>query len=60
MENGHEQKWPEANTVLRDFAGHPLYHSVHQIYMTGHCVYVIVFNIAEAKRNFKYAFADIP
>lgn len=45
--------------VLRDFAGHPLYHSVHQIYMTGHCVYVIVFNIAEAKRNFKYAFADI-
>ncbi|KAK3096909.1 hypothetical protein FSP39_004654 [Pinctada imbricata] len=45
--------------VIRDFAGHPLYHSVHHIYMMGHCVYIIVFNFAEAKRNFKYCFAEI-
>lgn len=45
--------------VIRDFAGHPLYHSVHHVYMMGHCVYVVVFNMAEAKRNFKHSFADI-
>ncbi|XP_071169700.1 uncharacterized protein [Mytilus edulis] len=45
--------------VIRDFAGHPLYHSVHHIYMMGHCVYLIVFSATEAKRNFKYCFAEI-
>lgn len=45
--------------VIRDFAGHPLYHSIHHIYMMGHCIYVVVFNIMEAKRNFKYSFGEI-
>ncbi|KAL4233606.1 hypothetical protein ACF0H5_008287 [Mactra antiquata] len=45
--------------VIRDFAGHPLYHSVHHIYMMGHCVYIICFNFVEAKRNFRVAFAEI-
>ncbi|XP_045197476.2 uncharacterized protein LOC123552132 isoform X2 [Mercenaria mercenaria] len=45
--------------VIRDFAGHPLYHSIHHIYMMGHCIYIICFNIAEAKRNFRVAFAEI-
>ncbi|KAL3881867.1 hypothetical protein ACJMK2_028259 [Sinanodonta woodiana] len=45
--------------VIRDFAGHPLYHSVHHIYMMGHCVYMIVFSLVEAKRNFKYSITEI-
>lgn len=45
--------------VIRDFAGHQLYHSVHHIYMMGHCIYLICFNFAEAKRNFRACFADI-
>ena len=45
--------------VVRDFAGHQLYHSVHHIYMMGHCIYLICFSFIEAKRNFRTSFADI-
>lgn len=45
--------------VIRDFAGHPLYHSIHHIYMMGHCIYIICFSLVEAKRNFKTSFAEI-
>ncbi|CAH1792020.1 unnamed protein product [Owenia fusiformis] len=34
--------------VIRDFAGHKLYHSTHHVFMTEHAVYVIVFKLPDA------------
>ncbi|XP_071116144.1 uncharacterized protein [Haliotis cracherodii] len=43
--------------VLRDFAGHPLYYTAHHLYMTGQCMYLLVFNMLDATKNFDFAFA---
>ncbi|XP_078001522.1 uncharacterized protein LOC144454004 [Glandiceps talaboti] len=34
--------------TIRDFAGHPLYHFAHHIFMHSHSIYIIVFNLQEA------------
>ncbi|XP_048252393.1 uncharacterized protein LOC124135766 isoform X2 [Haliotis rufescens] len=43
--------------VLRDFAGHPLYYTAHHLYMTGQCMYLLVFNMLDATKDFDLAFA---
>ncbi|XP_046553232.1 uncharacterized protein LOC124262732 isoform X1 [Haliotis rubra] len=43
--------------VLRDFAGHPLYYTAHHLYMTGQCMYLLVFSMLDASRDFDLAFA---
>ncbi|XP_013378594.1 uncharacterized protein LOC106150386 isoform X2 [Lingula anatina] len=34
--------------VMRDYAGHALYHSVHHIFMAAHSIYLVVFNLKDA------------
>lgn len=39
--------------VVRDFAGHPLYYSAHHVYMAGQCIYVLVFSLVDAHKDFQ-------
>ena len=45
--------------VVRDFAGHPLYYSAHHVYMAGQCVYVLVFSLLEARRDFRFVLRNL-
>lgn len=44
---------PCVKLIIKDFAGHPLYHCAHHIYMGGHAVYLCVFSLIDAKFEYK-------
>lgn len=50
---------PTPRIVVRDFAGHPLYYSAHHVYMAGQCIYMLVFSLVEAKRDFDYVLRQV-
>ncbi|ESP00728.1 hypothetical protein LOTGIDRAFT_158021 [Lottia gigantea] len=52
-------KSPRLKLVVRDFAGHPLYYDAHHVYMTGQCVYLLVFSLVEAAVEFRKVYQDI-
>ncbi|XP_070567855.1 uncharacterized protein [Ptychodera flava] len=45
--------------TIRDFAGHPLYHFAHHIFMYSQSIYIVVFNLLEAKADIDAAFQTI-
>lgn len=50
---------PVPRLVVRDFAGHPLYYSAHHVYMAAQCIYVLVFSLVEARRDFDFVLRNL-
>ncbi|KAK6178938.1 hypothetical protein SNE40_011410 [Patella caerulea] len=56
---GARTRSPRLKLLVRDFAGHPLYYTAHHLYMTGQCVYLLVFSLVEASEDFQMVLQDI-
>ncbi|XP_064608423.1 uncharacterized protein LOC135472714 [Liolophura sinensis] len=50
---------PCVKLIIKDFAGHPLYHCTHHIYMGGHAVYLCVFSLLDAKADYKAVLSQL-
>ena len=45
--------------VLRDYAGHPLYYYAHHVFMANNSIYLLVFSLVDAARDYQKILKDL-